>query len=530
LVAAKTFSWVAIAKRPLTLDELREAISIEIGQQHSISGRLVNGIDQLASWCENLVHVDEELKTVQFAHQAIHKFIVEGPPGPQFRNFCFNLPDADHHAGEICVTYLDFNDFKRTLTRRSQPMKVDPVAMAKLALSRQLKAPSAIAAFGLRSRSQSHKSKAEVDVVRVLSGCKDGEQGIGGLEQDYPFLKYASIHWISHTSRFRKTSRTWGLWYQMITCGHDLAERPWPEQHSFNALAPDLLTWSLQPRHFGLIRLIESAGGIYEPENQQKTWRLVAQVAQRDAELLDVLLEGNYALQIIIATLQEASKSGHFEVVERLLAMGKTNIHAKDGLGRTPLHWAARGAYEAVVKLLFVTGNADVDTKDNDGQTPLHYAATRGHVAVVKLLLAKLLLATGKADVDTKDNDGQTPLHCAAIKGHTAVVKLLLATGKADVDTEDILGRTPLHWAAREGHEAVVKLLLTTGKADIDTKDVLGRTPLHYAATRGSKAVVKLLLATGKADVDPKDNDGRTPLYWAAKKGHMAVVELLSLW
>ena len=68
-VAAKTFSWVAIAKRHLTRDELREAISIEIGQPYSMPERLVNGIDQLPSWCENLVHVDEELKTVQFAHQ-----------------------------------------------------------------------------------------------------------------------------------------------------------------------------------------------------------------------------------------------------------------------------------------------------------------------------------------------------------------------------------------------------------------------------------------------------------------------------
>ena len=158
-VAVKTFSWVAIAKRPLTLDELREAISIEIGQQFSISERLVNNIDQLASWCENLVHVDEELKTVQFAHQAIHKFIIEGPPGPQFGDFCFNLPDADHHAGEICVTYLNFNDFKRTLARRTQPMKLaDPVAMAKLALSHKPKMSSAIPAFGLRSRSHKKQS------------------------------------------------------------------------------------------------------------------------------------------------------------------------------------------------------------------------------------------------------------------------------------------------------------------------------------------------------------------------------------
>ena len=349
-VAAKTFSWVAIAKRPLTLDELREAISIEIGQPYSIPERLVNDIDQLASWCENLVHIDEELKTVQFAHQAIHKFIIEGPPGPQFGNFCFNLPDADHHAGEICVTYLNFNDFKTTLARRSQPMKpVDPVVLAKLALSHQPKVPSAIPAFSLRSRR--HKSKAEVDVVRVMSSYKQGDrEGTGRLEQGHPFLKYASIHWISHTSRFRKASTTWGLWHQMITCGHDLAKRPWPEQQNFNPLAPDLLTWSLQSRHFGLVRLIESCGGVSEPEIRRNTWSLAA---QGDIELLDVLLEGNYSLQIPAATLQEASKGGHFEVVERLLATGKVDVDAKDSIhGRTPLLWAAENGHEAVVKLL----------------------------------------------------------------------------------------------------------------------------------------------------------------------------------
>jgi hypothetical protein len=226
---------------------------------------------------------------------------------------------------------------------------VDPVAMAKLALSHQPKGPSAIPAFGFRSKS--HKSKAEVDVVRVLSGCggEDGEQGRARLEQGYPFLRYASIHWISHTSRFQETSGTWGLWYQMVTCGHDLAVRPWPEQEGFNPLAPDLLTWSFQSRHFGLIRLIESVRGISEPETRQEMWSLAA---QGDVELLDVLLEDNHALQIITEILQKASQGGYFEVVERLLATGKADIDAKDNYGCSPLSWAAQNGHKAVVKLL----------------------------------------------------------------------------------------------------------------------------------------------------------------------------------
>jgi ankyrin repeat protein len=51
-----------------------------------------------------------------------------------------------------------------------------------------------------------------------------------------------------------------------------------------------------------------------------------------------------------------------------------------------------------VVKLLLATGKADVDLKNGIGQTPLSFAAEYGREAVIKLLLA-----TGKADVDLKN-------------------------------------------------------------------------------------------------------------------------------
>jgi hypothetical protein len=136
LVAQKIFRWVAIAKRPLTLDVLREAISIEIRQPYSKPERLIYGINQLISWCESLVHIDKELETMHFAHQTVYKFSIEGSWAPPLTDFHVDRPDADHHAGEICVTYLNFNDFKTTLSQRPQPVKlVAPAAIAKMALS-----------------------------------------------------------------------------------------------------------------------------------------------------------------------------------------------------------------------------------------------------------------------------------------------------------------------------------------------------------------------------------------------------------
>ncbi|KAH0435885.1 hypothetical protein CcaCcLH18_04667 [Colletotrichum camelliae] len=98
-IANKAFQWIAIAKRPLTLDELREVIYTKVGQISSNAGQLVNGIDRLPTWCENLVRVDEESRTAEFAHKAVHKFIVEGSSGPDYAQFHFKSEDADHHAG-----------------------------------------------------------------------------------------------------------------------------------------------------------------------------------------------------------------------------------------------------------------------------------------------------------------------------------------------------------------------------------------------------------------------------------------------
>ena len=48
---------------------------------------------------------------MQVAHQTIYKFIVDEKSIPLLRDFNVNLQSADHHAGEICLTYLNFNKF-----------------------------------------------------------------------------------------------------------------------------------------------------------------------------------------------------------------------------------------------------------------------------------------------------------------------------------------------------------------------------------------------------------------------------------
>jgi ankyrin repeat protein len=50
------------------------------------------------------------------------------------------------------------------------------------------------------------------------------------------------------------------------------------------------------------------------------------------------------------------------------------DVDSKDGIGRTPLSWAAGNGYEAVVKQLLNIGKVDMDSKDINGRTPLSWA------------------------------------------------------------------------------------------------------------------------------------------------------------
>jgi len=115
--ASHIFKWVAATKRALTLDEPRESLSYKPGKPYSIAGKRPNGLERIAAWCENLVQLDEELQIVQFTHYSVLQHFLEEPLDSSLQSFHITLEEGDHFIGEICVTYLNSNDFKTDLIR-----------------------------------------------------------------------------------------------------------------------------------------------------------------------------------------------------------------------------------------------------------------------------------------------------------------------------------------------------------------------------------------------------------------------------
>jgi ankyrin repeat protein len=132
------------------------------------------------------------------------------------------------------------------------------------------------------------------------------------------------------------------------------------------------------------------------------------------ATLLDIAAQGGLD-ERVLSLLQskgmkitDADNQGrqaiHYAAVKSIpvLITAGADIGAKDQLGRTALHQAARDGKNDVAAELIRNG-ASVFEKDERGRTPLHLAAMRNNNdAVIDTLLA------GGASVTVRDNDGMT--------------------------------------------------------------------------------------------------------------------------
>ena len=219
------------------------------------------------------------------------------------------------------------------------------------------------------------------------------------------------------------------------------------------------------------------------------------------------------AWALLAAEIHDAADRQRFDQVKALVAADPKLVHARDGLGWTPLHWAVFRRDQQIIRFLLDHG-AKVNPPGNPGTfTPLHLAAEGRSHAMVELLIARGADINAPVPHAPKNSfSRQRPLHRAAQRDYPKIVELLLGKG-AKVDARDDHGQAPLHLASVGGAAGVVRLLLQGG-ADVGVKTTSGQTPLHYAMLNPARAptVAEVLLAH-KADPNAPDSTGRTPVH-----------------
>jgi ankyrin repeat protein len=225
--------------------------------------------------------------------------------------------------------------------------------------------------------------------------------------------------------------------------------------------------------------------------------------------------------EIFPSSSEPATLAAYFGLGETLAAIIAGNSTISQLTLNEALFWASRGGHEGIVKLLLEQA-ADPNQHIADEHTALTVAAHRGHLGCVQALLADQ-----RTDINMEGTRSRTALSFAACNGHEEICAALAQREDCRLDDTDWKGMTPLFYAAGSEHVPIVKALTALPGVNVNHQENAGRTTLSRAAEGGGIAPLKQLLDTEGVDVNLPDNDGKTPLMWAAIMGNAAGADAL---
>ncbi|KAI9683027.1 MAG: hypothetical protein M1822_006220 [Bathelium mastoideum] len=523
---------ITIAQRPLTIEELREALSVVPGDASWDPARLLNNMCRTLRCCGCLLTTDEEELTVRLVHHSVKQFVLSGSGD----SVCipFTVEAAQVEMARTVITYICYGVFESQLCSLRVPQLASAVAPSTIVRSALSPTLGSIASRLLDSR-----KLPSTDIGKILAATS-GQLKYRSISK-FHFLSYAQKHWLDH--------------FSIIS-----------EQ--------DPIVVKLLPRFFS-----QSLVDVNQKDPRGHTALMVAAYMGKEF-LVTQLLETN-KIDINLrdsfgnTALSMAAIRGSESVVRALLSRTDIDVNAK-GFGGTPLSYAAWHGHAGVVKQLLDTEKADLNSRTDSSQfIPLDSAVIKGHELVLQHLLAadgvqvnlkdtflialkaendavvRTFIEPAKADILWKDHDVRSLVSDAARSGDASLFRAILSPysvfERADDDdaTESMISaghealakmvnssfdqdqNTLLLLAARQGSQDVVEKLLSFNATDVNARDSQGRTPLWHAVAIGHLGITKLLLARHDIDVECEDDESVTPLSYAAKWGTDLMVKLL---
>jgi len=390
-VAHRLFQFVAVAVRPLRVEELAELMAFDftagpIPKFHE-DWRLEDPVHAVLSTCASfLAIVDDKIyshrKVVRFSHSSVKEFLTSarlaGANDIILRRYHISETPAHTLAARACLGYL---------LRLDTDVTSD--SLRKLPFTE-------------------YSGEYWVDHARLEDVSRNVKDGMKELfNPSKPHL--AVCIWIRDPSlpltEPRRQSdrplplRGTPLHYAAFWDLHSIVELLINE-HSHNVNSEDF-TDSATPLH------IASSAGHMKIAHSLLECHADVKAQNKDKE----------------TPLHVASKCGHLEVARMLIERG-ADVKAQNGDKETPLHVASKRGQLEVARML-IEGGADVSAQDKDGHTPLHVASEKGRLEVARMLIMR------SPDVSAQNKDGQTPLRLALRAGQLEVTHMLIE--RADV-------------------------------------------------------------------------------------------------
>ena len=564
--ADQVLKLIICAQRPLSLAEMREALSIR-NCDTSLDPRALPKMEALISSCCGLVVVEDESWIVRLVHYTTEEYFRRKLPH-------YRSPEAHRYFAGILVTYLSFSTFA-TFSQN----KMDQYLRQQTAEGGRL---------------YRYTGRFWGNGYEVESYLKD-------LFESTALLNYAAKYW-GHHARHALTNRYCHRYIGLSRADTEtkITDNSW----NLEQMIPDLLDKKANiacANEFFYSTKTKLGFWHYRSPTDITNLHIVASFGIRYFVECFLVQEIDISLRDSAGrtALHNAARNGHVDVVRLLLDAG-ASIDTLDLDRRSALVWAVRKNQISVTKLLLKRGSG-LQLRDPDARrhSLMSIAAAAGHEKMVELLAAHFtddptlnrLMGNALVIAALSERSGIVRLLMrervcwtisnqysmkamieAASEGHVSIMRILLEAGVnvsslpsfsihlfagaaphdlpggsqwpsktgAVSSLEDHNSDLPLHAAARGGHIHAIALLLEAG-ADVDAHNFEGETALivlaksigpfsgNFSISKLDKYVstMKLLLKRGASTAATDRSFNRTPLEWSVLHGHRGRVQLL---
>ncbi|KAJ7287134.1 ankyrin repeat-containing domain protein [Mycena rebaudengoi] len=495
-LAFLALTWVANAKRPLTIAELQEAIAIEVDSKLLDPDSILD-ITYIVGVCGGLMVIDLADGRVRLIHYTTQGYL----DSVQATKF----PWAQTKITEACLTYLSFETFQNL--PRSWKVKDDVEALLHrhafldyafeyclihAAGLPELQFKNLILSF-LAGASQWH------DFWEVACFCRQSDWNIpwnyGNWPKNPTKLWFAVLFNLQH------------IFKELLVQEGPIDDKP--------------LIAASYYGYMDIVHLLIEKGANVNAQGGEYGNALQAASSSGHESIVHLLIEKGENVNAQGGSfgnaLQAASSSGHESIVHLLIEKG-ANVNAQGGRFGNALQAASYGGHESIVHLLIEKGE-NVNAQGGSFGNALQAASYGGHESIVHLLIEK------GENVNAQGGSFGNALQAASCSGHESIVHLLIEKG-ADVNAQGGEDGNALQAASSSGHESIVHLLIEKG-ANVNAQGGHFGNALQAAASYGRhESIVHLLIEKG-ANVNAQGGSFGNALQAASYGGHESIVHLL---
>lgn len=111
-LAMRVFQWLVCSLRPMTIEEIAEGISVEIGNTTPDPSNKLNDPEEILDICGGLVSLNEDTRILGFMHSSAREFLTsERITGSLASSYRINQKITHIELAKFCLTYISCEDF-----------------------------------------------------------------------------------------------------------------------------------------------------------------------------------------------------------------------------------------------------------------------------------------------------------------------------------------------------------------------------------------------------------------------------------